>query len=280
MARLANSYVEAEGTADMNSRITAGCKLKIDGCGSRFNGKYTVTSVTHVYSPRGHHTHFKASGRAARTLYDLTSRAAKRSWADGPVVGVVTNNQDPDNLGRVRVKFPDLGDNTEGWWARIASTSAGKDRGVLMMPQKDDEVLVVFEHGDARRAYVVGSLWNTKDTPGDLVQKDGSYVIQSDKKIVSQAKDNVSLKTDKDYSTDVTGKASHSTKGDFTIDSKGKLGQSAVGDITIDGKGNVTLKGMGSVTVKSTSSLTVQAPNVTVQGDASVSVKGGMISLG
>ena len=46
------------------------------------------------------------------------------------VLGIVTNNDDPDGLGRVRVKYPALGDDVEGTWARIASVSAGNARGL------------------------------------------------------------------------------------------------------------------------------------------------------
>ena len=76
------------------------------------------------------------------------------------------NSSDPAGLGRVRVKYPALGDDTEGWWARIAAIAAGDERGVLMMPQPGDEVLVGFEHGDPRRPYVLGVVWNAKDAAG------------------------------------------------------------------------------------------------------------------
>ena len=36
-----------------------------------------------------------------------------------------------------------------------------------MLPQPDEEVLVGFENGDTRRGYVLGSLFNGKDKPGD-----------------------------------------------------------------------------------------------------------------
>lgn len=83
----------------------------------------------------------------------------------GVVIGIVTNNQDPDKLGRVRVKFPWLSDADESYWARVATPMAGKDRGLYYLPEVDDEVLVVFEHGDVRFPYVLGALWNGKDTP-------------------------------------------------------------------------------------------------------------------
>jgi uncharacterized protein involved in type VI secretion and phage assembly len=83
----------------------------------------------------------------------------------GVVVGVVTNNQDPDGMGRVKVKFPWLSDADESQWARLAVPMAGADRGVYFLPEVDDEVLAVFEHGDMRFPYVIGALWNGKDAP-------------------------------------------------------------------------------------------------------------------
>jgi uncharacterized protein involved in type VI secretion and phage assembly len=77
----------------------------------------------------------------------------------------VTNNQDPDALGRVKVRFPWLSDADESEWARIAAPMAGKDRGAYFLPEVDDEVLVAFEHGDPRFPYVIGALWNGKDAP-------------------------------------------------------------------------------------------------------------------
>jgi uncharacterized protein involved in type VI secretion and phage assembly len=81
----------------------------------------------------------------------------------GVVVGLVTNNQDPDKMGRVKVKFPWLSDSDESYWARLATPMAGKDRGIYFLPEVDDEVLVAFEHGDVRFPYVLGALWNGQD---------------------------------------------------------------------------------------------------------------------
>ena len=97
-------------------------------------------------------------------LFDTIRRAAgETDRIYGVVVGVVTNNQDPDGLGRVKVRFPWLSEEHESHWARMAAPMAGNDRGFYTLPEVDDEVLVAFEHGQVERPYVLGALWNGKD---------------------------------------------------------------------------------------------------------------------
>lgn len=72
---------------------------------------------------------------------------------DGRLFGVhaaiVTDNVDPDELGRVKVRVPSLIDGYEAW-ARLATLMAGNNRGSWFIPEVDDEVLVAFEAGDVR----------------------------------------------------------------------------------------------------------------------------------
>lgn len=92
-------------------------------------------------------------------------REAQASKVHGFVVGLVTNNKDPEKLGRIKVKFPWLSDEVESWWARVCQPMGGKERGQWWIPEIDDEVLVGFEHGDVRFPYVIGSLYNGVDKP-------------------------------------------------------------------------------------------------------------------
>lgn len=89
----------------------------------------------------------------------------ERAYIPGVVVGIVTNNRDPDGMGRVKVRLPGLGDADESDWARIVAPMAGNDRGVYFLPEVDDEVLVAFAHGNPRLPFVLGALWNGKDPP-------------------------------------------------------------------------------------------------------------------
>lgn len=98
-------------------------------------------------------------------LIDTEEREAIESRINGVVVGIVTNNEDPEDMGRVKVKFPWLSNENESHWARLSTPMAGNDRGVYFLPEVDDEVLLAFEHGDMRFPYIVGSLWNGKDKP-------------------------------------------------------------------------------------------------------------------
>lgn len=82
-----------------------------------------------------------------------------------PVVGVVTDNKDPQKLGRVKVKIPVLSEKDTTFWVPIVMLGAGKNRGWFFIPEVDDEVLVMFEHGDIDRPLVVGALWGGKDKP-------------------------------------------------------------------------------------------------------------------
>ena len=86
-------------------------------------------------------------------------------YLKGVSIGLVTQNQDPDGLCRVKVRFPWHDKPTESYWARLAVPMAGDDRGVVMIPEVGDEVLVAFEREDLRFPYVLGGLWNGKDKP-------------------------------------------------------------------------------------------------------------------
>ena len=111
------------------------------------------------------------------SLLDLVEGRSADPKINGVVIGIVTNNKDPEGLGRVRVKFPWLSDEDESNWARVASLMAGKDRGIFILPEIDDEVLVVFEHGNINMPYVIGSLWNGKDIPPET-NSDGKNNIR------------------------------------------------------------------------------------------------------
>lgn len=112
------------------------------------------------------------------SIVDLLEGERKdKSKTYGVVVGIVTNNKDPDSLGRVKVKIPRISGEDESHWARVASLMAGKERGAFFLPEVDDEVLVAFEYGDINMPYIIGSLWNGVDKPPET-NSDGENNIR------------------------------------------------------------------------------------------------------
>jgi uncharacterized protein involved in type VI secretion and phage assembly len=101
------------------------------------------------------------------SLLDLLQDETKQEngTVNGVAIGTVSNNQDPDGLGRVKVKYPWREDGQESDWTRIAVLAAGKDRGTVWLPEVGDEVLLAFDKGNVEHPYVLGSLFNGKDVP-------------------------------------------------------------------------------------------------------------------
>lgn len=82
-----------------------------------------------------------------------------------PVVGIVTDNVDPDELGRIKVSFPTLNEDPVSHWIRQVSPNAGIQRGLYALPEKDDEVIVMFMQGNVDTGVIMGQFWNGVDKP-------------------------------------------------------------------------------------------------------------------
>ena len=94
----------------------------------------------------------------------------------GAFPALVTDNVDPEGQGRVKISLPWAPDTENArydTWARLATFMAGNNRGSWFIPDVDDEVLIVFEGGDPRRPYVIGSLWNGSDKPPETMDGAG-----------------------------------------------------------------------------------------------------------
>lgn len=254
--RVLASSVEADATVEGNPDVKPGVAVQLRDLGNGYDGDYVVSGCTHVYrGAAGYTTRFSSSVRS-RTLLAAVNASEPAGAKDGfgtrLVRGVVTNNKDPDDRGRVRVKFPSAqteSEAAEGWWAPVLTASSGKDRGMLMLPQVGDEVLVGFENGDTRRAFVLGSMWDGKGAPGkEVLQHDGSFAVASDQRVLIKAKSDFEFATDKAW----TAKAQ---KG-ITFDSPG-----------------------GGVTFKSGKEIVIKAPTIKLEADMKLEIKSAQIAV-
>ena len=138
--------------------------------------------------------------KSTRARVARASRSGRRSselvlngYTQGVAIALVTHNKDDKGLCRVKVRYPWNDKPQESYWARLATPMAGKERGIVLIPEVGDEVLVGFERGDLRFPYVLGSLWNGKDKP-PLANSDG----KNDKRILMSRKKHYLLFDDGD----------------------------------------------------------------------------------
>ena len=278
---LASVHAEAEGVALGDPRLRAGCAVSVGHAGWPFDGRYTLTSARHVHDARGYRTHLGISGRHDRSLLRLTGGGGAPSpTVPGVVPAVVTDVDDPDDAGRVKVTFPWLADDYESWWARLAQLGAGAGRGAVWLPEVGDEVLVAFEHGDTRRPYVGGGRYNGVDLPrlgDDLVDPSTGAVRR--RGFVSRAGHRLV------FLDDDTKSGAALVSGDDSLrialkQSDTTITISSSGSVCITGSSEVSVKSDGSISLEAGTSLTLTGGSgVTIDGGPRVEVSGGLIAL-
>jgi hypothetical protein len=265
--------------------------------GGPVDGTFFVNRVEHVYRrSTGVRTRFVAGDRTPGGLADLVSAppaVTSMGHHDSLVLGIVTNNKDPENRWRVKVKLPGLSEDDESQWAPVVSVGAGQERGVAFMPEVSDVVVVGFERGDTRRPLVLGGVYTSKANAlpvdldagkkvmkrslssrtghliefGDGPDGDKSYVVVelAGKQIFLRlAKDKVVLQSPQTVPITVqSGQAS------IALDSN-KITMQAL-EINLKAQTKVSIQGV-EVEVKAET-------NATVEGQAQVDVKGGLANV-
>jgi uncharacterized protein involved in type VI secretion and phage assembly len=209
-------------------------------------GDYTVVAVHHYLDGQGNYTNEFAAIPASIKVPPVAVIAEPVCESQS---ALVTDNNDTDGLGRIRVRFFWMGATEKSPWIRMAGPHAGGGKGVFFLPEKDEEVIVGFESGYATRPYVLGTVYNSKAKTS--FANDGN-----DKKVIQTRSGNKIEMNDKDGSLNLT-------------DAKGN-------GISIDGQGNVTIQGTKGITLKSgdttvsldsQGNLTAKGKAVTVTGD-------------
>lgn len=204
---------------------------------------------------------------AERTALQVGERIAD-GWGGrwyGVSPAVVTDIEDPDGQGNIRVKLPWAPDSGGGQgfeaWARMATLFAGNSRGSWFLPDVGDEVLVAFEHGDPRRPYILGGLWNGQDSPPASADR------QNTKKVLC-SRSGVKITLD-----DTSGR--EMLKLETPGGQKITL-QDGPGSVTIqDSNGNSVKLETAGITLTASAKVTINAPQVAVSASM-VTVDAGM----
>jgi hypothetical protein len=219
------------------------------------------------------------------------------STAQGVVVGIVKDIEDPLGEGRVRVQFPWLSEEELSGWAPIARTMAGKERGFYYMPELEDEALLAFELGDFDHPYIIGFLHNGVDLPPDddidakvrRVKTVSGHILEFDDR---QGQERILLETQGGHHLvleDAPGTLELATTGGQKLKMQDTPGQIALStpsgsNVTINDLPSsiqVTTAGGVSVVVSDTGGVSISAPsgmlnvtclNATISATASCTV--------
>jgi len=269
------AFAELELTVHGNPELRPGMPVTLTDVGEPFEGKYTVTSVRHVFGDgQPYRTSVTVSGRQWRSLYGLASGGATTAAPRLPGVAnaLVTDVNDPLKQGRVRLRFPWLDDTYVSDWTRTVQLG-GLDGGGIFPLDVNDEVLVAFDRGALDHPFVIGGLYNGRDTPTrvadvplhDTVRRKASRHTVSDRD--GNRMDLLSQKTGG------RKQGVRLTSGDdrltITLDRTRT-------EIVVDSDGDVTIRGGRSVSVEAGTDLTLSARrNLTIKSGGTLSVEGG-----
>ncbi len=248
---MCDEFVHADAQAQGHPSIRPGRVVTLKGMG-KYSGKYYITETHHTFSERVYKTAFSVRGLRGGDLLSLLSPPTQLHPGQTLLIGKVTNIEDPDGLGRVRVQFPTLTENHESQWARVVAIGAGKGRGFDCLPEIDDEVLVGFEHGDIHRPFIIGGLWNGSDSPpekvGDAVgggkvrlrtiKTRTGHQLQFIEESKGSSQAGITIKTAGGHEVVI-----NDSDRSITLSSTGNLNIKAIGNIDINANGMITVQG-------------------------------------
>ena len=269
--QVGSAAFEATAVAIGSAALTAGTAVSVSGVDPALVGKWVISGSRHEFGNGAYKTALEFTGRQDRSILGLVTQgaAAGSERIPGVVIAVVDDNDDPAKLGRVRIRYPWLGDQAVSYWARLAMPGAGPDYGMAWVPQVGDEVLVAFEQGDPDHPFVIGGLWNGSDAAplGDGLLDSGKVKRSG---FVSRTGHKLVFFDDAGES----GVAIISANNKYRIslnETKGQL------HVYFDGK--LLLEGTGDVEVKTQGDFKVNATGVTIQAQGQAAFKGATVAI-
>ncbi|WP_122432021.1 type VI secretion system tip protein TssI/VgrG [Pseudomonas viridiflava] len=226
-----------------------------------------------------YNNHFSCVRRKIVFRPELT---VERPTIAGPqtaiVVGPTGEEIFTDELGRVKIQFHwdrnGRHNENSSCWVRVAQTAASGGFGSIQIPRINDEVIIVFLDGNPDRPLVMGSLYNSQNSPpwslpanktqsGFLTRSingkgsTANFFRFEDKAGVEQ----VSLHAERNMDTEIEADESHDVGGNRTVTVKGKHCETITLESSIvveEGSYFVTVD-KGDIKISSASSITLEA---------------------
>lgn len=147
--------------ADGDPQLRPGTPIELNGVAPALSGRYVPTSVRHTID--------REHGFLSE-LETVPPQPSPRRQTAISTLGVVTDVDDPDGLGRVRVSLPNHG-GIDSDWFEVLTPGAGQDKGLVTLPDRKDRVLVLLTQEDPAQGIVLGGLYGETGPPDDGVEE-------------------------------------------------------------------------------------------------------------
>ncbi|MCF5710686.1 type VI secretion system tip protein VgrG [Pseudomonas syringae] len=205
-----------------------------------------------------------------------------------------------DEMGRVKVQFHwdryGQFDDKSSCWVRVAQTGASGGFGSMQIPRVDDEVVVVFLDGNPDRPLVMGSLYNSQNTPPWSLpanKTQSGFLTRSIKGKGSNANffrfddksgaEQVSLHAERNLDTEIEADESHQVGGNRDIKVKGKHSETIKLESSVvieDGSYFVTVD-QGEVKIKAATSITLEvgSSKLVMSKDGTITISGVTVNV-
>lgn len=167
----------------------------------------------------------------------------------GVYAGIVVDNKDPEDRGRVKVRLDWISSEFTTEWANVAQIYAGDGYGAYWIPEIEDQVIVAFMRGQLSQPVVLGSIYSQKAIP-KLVRGSNSdpKYFRTKGGHMLLLEDGVGRKIELIDATRENSVVIDSEANSITVKSGGDVTVEAAGSLTLKGK-EVTIKASGTVTV-------------------------------
>jgi phage baseplate assembly protein V len=149
------------GVAAGDARLRPGARVVIDGIAGVAAGGFVLTEVTHTINA--------AQGFVSELSTVPPAPPADLAAPVAAVLGIVTQVNDPRAAGRVRASLPAYA-AVETEWMQALSLGGGRSKGLMILPDVGDRVLVLLPNGDPGDGIILGGLYGPEAMPDSGVE--------------------------------------------------------------------------------------------------------------
>jgi phage baseplate assembly protein gpV/phage protein D len=149
------------GVAEGAPGLRPGSCVEVEGLPSPLAGEFVLTCVIHTIDFR--------RGFTSEITTKVPERVAPRQQGASVAYGEVTQVDDPEGLGRIKVSLPTC-DDIETGWLEVLLPAAGRNKGLIALPDTGDSVLLLMPEADPAQGIVLGGLYGVEPPPDSGVE--------------------------------------------------------------------------------------------------------------